>query len=296
VKNIRTDLTIEEYHKLPAISASTLKKAAHSELSLKHYMNTKNTEEHIPHLDFGNAFELALMDEANKTKEFNKKVKVKPIKEWISKALELNPELKSPTSSKVYKEAKQEWFDKLPENCYVIADEGKESMESIKGMIEQLKKDPTVWALLGATDYQVSCFWKDEETGLELKSRPDVAKTKKNVQIDIKTTRDASPHAFARQSTQLLYPIQAVMQIDGAIKTGLMPSVEKYYWLAVEKEAPYNYALYYFTDVDRSIVDKKYRELLKKAAKALLNENPKSYGAEAANEFGILNYNLPNYF
>jgi hypothetical protein len=296
VKNIRTDLTIEEYHKLPAISASTLKKAAHSELSLKHYMNTKNTEEHIPHLDFGNAFELALMDEANKTKEFNKKVKVKPIKEWISKALELNPELKSPTSSKVYKEAKQEWFDKLPENCYVIADEGKESMESIKGMIEQLKKDPTVWALLGATDYQVSCFWKDEETGLELKSRPDVAKTKKNVQIDIKTTRDASPHAFARQSTQLLYPIQAVMQIDGAIKTGLMPSVEKYYWLAVEKEAPYNYALYYFTDVDRSIVNKKYRELLKKAAKALLNENPKSYGAEAANEFGILNYNLPNYF
>ena len=296
MKNIRTDLTIEEYHKLPAISASTLKKAAHSELSLKHYMNTKNTEEHIPHLDFGNAFELALMDEANKTKEFNKKVKVKPIKEWISKALELNPELKSPTSSKVYKEAKQEWFDKLPENCYVIADEGKESMESIKGMIEQLKKDPTVWALLGATDYQVSCFWKDGETGLELKSRPDVAKTKKNVQIDIKTTRDASPHAFARQSTQLLYPIQAVMQIDGAIKTGLMPSVEKYYWLAVEKEAPYNYALYYFTDVDRSIVNKKYRELLKKAAKALLNENPKSYGAEAANEFGILNYNLPNYF
>jgi len=292
---IYTDLSIEDYHqKVKAISASALKKIKKSELDYWHHYNNTEEQERKSHFDYGNAFELAIMDAANGTNEFDQKVAVMPTNDWTAKAMADNPNLKSPAASKIYKEAKAEW-EAINAEKYHIALTGKESMETITHTLNQLRKDETVWKLIEGTSYQVSAIWKDEETGLMLKTRPDVAKINKNVVLDIKTCQDASPFGFARQATNLDYPIQAVMQIDGMIQSGCMDKVDRYYWLAVEKEAPYNYGLYYFLPEDIEAVMAKYRALLKKAAKIDF-ENPKSYGGAADNQYGILNLEIPKYY
>lgn len=291
---IYTDLSIEDYHqKVKAISASALKMIRKSELSYVHYKNSKD-DERKSHFDYGNAFELAIMDEANGTNDFENKVAIANTDQWTAEALADNPNLKNPAASKVYKALKAQW-EEANADKYQLNLRGSESLETIKASIHQLKQNETIWKLLCGTSYQVSAIWKDEETGLMLKTRPDVAKINKNVILDIKTCRDASPHGFARQAAQLDYPIQAVMQIDGMIKSGAMESVDRYYYLAVEKEAPFNFALYHLTPEDIEAVMPEYRALIKKAAE-LDEENPKSYGREADNEFGILNLELPKYY
>ena len=291
---IYTDLSIEDYHqKVDAISASTLKKIGKSELSYIHYKNSKNDERKSA-FEYGNAFELAIMDEANGTNDFNKRVAIANTDQWTAEALAENPNLKNPAASKVYKDLKAKW-EAANADKYQLNLRGSESLETIKASIHQLKQDETIWKLLCGTSYQISAIWEDEETGLMLKTSPDVAKINKNVILDIKTCRDASPHGFARQAAQLDYPIQAVMQIDGMIKSGAMDKVDRYYYLAVEKEAPFNFALYHLTPDDIKSVMVEYRKLIRKATEINI-ENPKSYGRDADNEFGILNLELPKYY
>lgn len=286
---IYTDISIEKYHhEIEAISASRLKKVRKSEISFLH----KEEQERKSHFDFGNAFELALMDEANGTNEFAKFVAVAPTTTWTKAALASNPDLKNPAASKVYKDLKAAW-ESSNDGKYQINAEGPESLGTINGMLSMLKKDETVWKLLENTSYQLTAIWEDE--GLKLKTRPDVAKINKNVILDVKTTRDASPHAFARQCAQLDYPIQAVMQIEGLEKSGGMEKVDRYYWLAVEKEAPYNYGLYHFTPDDIGAARIMYQDALRRV-RDIDKDNPKSYGKEASNEFGILDLEIPNYY
>jgi len=104
---IYTDLSIEDYHqKVKAISASALKKIKKSELDYWHHYNNTEEQERKSHFDYGNAFELAIMDAANGTNEFDQKVAVMPTNDWTAKAMADNPNLKSPSASKIYKRLK----------------------------------------------------------------------------------------------------------------------------------------------------------------------------------------------
>lgn len=60
--------------------------------------------------------------------------------------------------------------------------------------------------------------------------------------IDLKSTRDASPEAFARQMWNTGCFVQAAMQQDGV--AAISRKVRPCFWLAVEKEPPYAVALY----------------------------------------------------
>jgi hypothetical protein len=67
-------INIDEYHAdSEYLSSSSLKESAKSLKHFKHYLDTKD-KERKSHFDFGNAFELALMDAMNKTTEFEKEV------------------------------------------------------------------------------------------------------------------------------------------------------------------------------------------------------------------------------
>ena len=60
--------------------------------------------------------------------------------------------------------------------------------------------------------------------------------------IDIKTTRDASPEGFCRQSAANAYHAQAAMYLDGARANKL--NAEVYHIIAVENVEPYAVAVY----------------------------------------------------
>lgn len=300
---IYKNLSIEDYHANRTIVSSTgVKEVKKSTRNFIHYVMYGGKSSKA--FDFGNAFEIAVMDAVNGTDEFSQAVAISKTTEWQQKAVDENRELIKPKASKTYKalelDFKTENFGK-----YMIPDEGEiESNKALKEMVRSCVNNKVVKKLLGQTEYQVSLCWKDS-TGLILKSRPDVSKSHKNVLVDIKTTKDATPEAFGRDVASYDYPLQAIMQMDGCVKTGFMKKVDNFFWLAVDKRPPYNFALYEFQKADIEFLGDKYRFYIEKAAKALqlmqgmkdgdLSTLP-SYGENADNPYGILTMEIPLWY
>ena len=80
---------------------------------------------------------------------------------------------------------------------------------------------------------ELSMFWKDPQTGVDCRCRPD-AVLQNGTLIDLKTTRDAGP-GFERSVRQYRYHVQAAFYGDGMGGMEERPMV----FIAVETEAPY---------------------------------------------------------
>ena len=68
-----------------------------------------------------------------------------------------------------------------------------------------------------------------------------------NVIIDLKTCRDASPKGFKQAVRSFGYHQQAAFYIDAALSAGL-PEVDRFQFLAIQKQQPYPYAIYEMSD------------------------------------------------
>lgn len=281
---IHKGMDISVYHgERNYISSSSIKEAIKS-LSHFHYYRTSD-KPYKSHFDFGNAFELALLDYAHSTLNFMNEVVIFDADD--------RPEKDKGITSNI----NQEWKKSiLNGEKYVINKSGDESFETLQLMLQSCAKDSVIQKLLRNTEYQNSYFWKDEETGLLLKTRPDLTKIGKNVIIDIKTALDGSPQAFSKQAASLEYPIQAVLQMRGLIATGQMNEVDAYYWLVAEKKAPYNAQIYEFPKEDWQFVNDKLSYHLTTLERGIREHKYVGYGQAADNEYGILRLELPLYY
>lgn len=289
---IHTDVTIQDYHANRTHYSATQLKYANK--SLKHfysYINGFIDKPQGSHLQFGNAFELALLNQEGYLNE----VATLPDQDFVELALRENPKLTKPRSSKVYQDG-VDMFMKQNEGKYIIKDVGPESFDAIEEMLSSCFQDAVIQALIKNTEYQLSLFWTDPETGIRLKTRPDICKRKKNTIINLKTTEDGSPAAFGKDLCKYDYPLQACVEIDGCLKTGLMDAVDNYFWLVVEKVAPFNATIYEFSGSDRDACMDNYRFLLKKIQKAREQEKWPGYSDMAANEYGILKAPIPPWY
>lgn len=278
-QSIRRDVSIEEYHSdKEYISASSIKEAKKSMRKYHHYRN--NPQDRKDHFDMGNAFELALLDHFNGTKDFIMKVSVFDESKRPKPAMNFN--------GAENKKWKSDFFE-TNKDKYIIS---YEDYECIKSMIENCKADPTVCALLSNTDYQTSLYWTDEKTGVKIKTRPDVVKLNRPVIVDVKTTKDASPKKFSRDCAEYDYPTQATIQIRGAIETGLFTHVDKYYWIVVENVAPFDVVIYEFP--------KEYWEECNMSLDFTLSKIKKNeikgYSERADNKYGIISLQLPGFY
>lgn len=291
ISGIHDDISIQDYHGKfkESISATGIKMAKKS-LKLWKWMQTHPTEIK-PHFDFGNAFELALLDKEN----FKSQVAILQTQSWIAKALQEKPELKVPKSSASYK-GEESKFLAVNEGKYIIPDVGPHSFESIEYMLESCYRDSTIQRLITNTEYQLSLFWSDPATGLMLKTRPDVCKRKKNVVVNLKTAIDGSPSEFSRTLANHDYPLQAAIEIRGCVETGLMPWVDNYFWLVVEKEPPYNATLYEFDKIDQQYSFDELDYLLNKIKRAHEEDLYPGYGDRADNPHGILTAQVPLWY
>src|SRR5574343_1362278 len=107
-------------------------------------------------------------------------------------------------------------------------------------MLSSCYQDKVIQGLISNTEYQLSLFWTDEQSGVRLKTRPDICKRKKNVIVNLKTTLDGSPEAFSKDINKYDYALQACIEWRGCVASGIMPTVDNYVWLVVEKVAPFN--------------------------------------------------------
>lgn len=287
---IHTDVTIKEYHaNRTHISATQIKRARKSLSEWKWYES--HEQESKAHFDFGNAFELALLDKVG----FEKEVAIEQTEAWEAAALISNPELKEPGMSKVYKEL-CDGFRIAHRGKYIIPDIGEQSFMTIEKMLESCIKDSTIQKLISGTEYQLSLFWTHEETGLNLKTRPDICKRKKNVVVNLKTINDGSPKEFSRELAKYDYPIQAAVEIMGCLRTGLMTTVDNYFWLVVEKKPPFNATIYEFDKTDIMWAMDELEFILSRIKKAKDADLFPGYSDRADNEHGILKADIPLYY
>jgi hypothetical protein len=278
------DMPLKAYHEESEhYSATGLKHALRSLKEMRYYLDGKLEEKRGKFLDFGNAFETKLLE----PDEFKNNVAVFPAEKLKYDIQEMRPELKVVASSKEFKSVKDAFYAENSEK-YIIEDYGMEGLKTLEEMEKSCRENPIISKLISQVEKQVSIFWTDEKTGVKLKTRPDTSRSEKNVIVDVKTTRDASPRMFSKQINDLNYWLQACLQIEGCLKSGYMEKIDGYFWLAVEKEAPFNAVLYEFAkeDIERKMIE--VRLILDKIAESEKSGIWSGYESEASNNFGIL--------
>ena len=289
---IHTDITIEQYHaNRTHLSATTLKKARESLKHFHWFREGKIVQEDKPHFSFGNAFELALLD----PKDYLNKVVVMPENEWIEGALAEKPELQKPRNSGYYQKAYAK-FTEENKGKYTINDTGKESFDVIEEMLSSCYQDKYIQGLIKNTEYQLSLFWDDPQTGIKLKTRPDICKRKKNVIVNVKTTEDGSPTGFSKDMVKYDYPLQAIIEMSGCLNTGLMDEIDLYLWLVCEKVAPFNATIYEFRKEDHGAVRDSLQFTLDRIKKSEEQNKWPGYSDRADNEYGVLHARIPLWY
>lgn len=111
-------------------------------------------------------------------------------------------------------------------------------------MRDAVHADARINAIIASSQSQIehSGFWIDEETGVLCKCRPDLYRPDLGIMLDLKSTTDAHPDAFARSVISYGYHTQEAWYAGGY--RALQQNVEGFVFLAVEKTDPFVCALY----------------------------------------------------
>lgn len=142
------------------------------------------------------------------------------------------------------------------------------------GMADSIRKIGPLRDALAKGSAEVSAYWTDEATGVDCRCRPDFVHTAGNgvILLDVKTTTDASPEAFAKSIVNYRYDVQAAFYTDGYAAASGLP-VHGFIFAAVEKEYPYAAAAYMLTEEDIEAGRRKYRRNLARYAECLASND-----------------------
>lgn len=114
---------------------------------------------------------------------------------------------------------------------------------------------------------EVSIFWTDPQTGVNLKVRPDIMAEPRKVAprgyiADLKTTGDASAEEFARQAWNLDMHLAAALYPMGFMAAFGTQEPPEFLWLAQEKDAPFANQVFVCTEELSAYGRKEVRRLL----------------------------------
>ena len=203
-----------EYRKKEGISASDLKLMMKSMAHWKYYHDHPE-ESDSEALQFGRAYHKLMLEPDDFESEF----------------------IVFPKIDRRSKEGKEAYAG------YLKKAEGKEILstetyEKLKEMQKALYATPFVKLLIKG-EHEKSFFWKDEETGVPCKCRPDSYGQIQDeyICVDLKTTSDAETDHFMRDALKFGYDIQATHYCNGLEDHFKKPF--KFIFIAQEKTAPY---------------------------------------------------------
>jgi hypothetical protein len=280
--SIRYDEPIEVYHSnYEYLSTSALKHGLKSMKELRWFLDGKLERKASPAFEIGKAFELAMMS----PQLIEKQIAVLD--------MDARPEPTKTMSAKLNKD----WLEKFKKENKDKINISADDWQDIEFMLQSFRENYILNALVDECTDQLSVYWTDEETGVKLKTRPDLVNLKRGVVIDIKTIPDGSPDSFKRQVRNYDYWLQAIMQIDGITKANeaehiLQNNLELvYYWLVFEKNPPYNVTLYEFDQQSMAVKWNDYRNLLEEVAKSQRTNRWGGYEVEGAT-LGAVNLSL----
>lgn len=129
----------------------------------------------------------------------------------------------------------------LAENHGKMAFTG-EDWQRAKDCASAILAHPAARLLLDGGRAEVSIFWDDERTGVPCKCRPDYLRDDLVI-VDIKTTADASPEAFARTCARLNYHAGHAHYSAG-VQAMYGEAPRSFILVAAEPEPPFGVAVY----------------------------------------------------
>lgn len=206
--------------------------------------------------------------------EFSKRYRVIP-KDAPRRPTAAQRTAKNPSASSV---ASVAWWDAWEAETggaeIITADQYDTAMRQA----ESVRRLPEVAEALGRGFAEASAFWKDEETGVMCRVRPDwVSDTGAGViLLDVKTYSDASPDEFARQVARKGYARQDGMYSDGYGNAAGV-DVEAFYFIAVESTWPFAASVCQLDDESADAGYMQYRDALHRYANCVKNNEWPGY-------------------
>lgn len=264
------DMPFEDYHAVDAVSASGLRVFARSAWHYRHRVDITPTRPMLR----GTLAHCALLEPDAMGGRFIVLPEDAPRKptaaQWAAK--------KSNESSEAAKEWWREWEQRAGQRDIISAEEFNLCQEQLRAIAEV----PELAALLSKGDGEVSIFWTDPDTRLYCKARLDWLQTEGKVGriLELKSTADESPNAFARTAARMKYELQRAHYLDG-IKYGarLKPcDTNAWTWGVVTSAAPVLAVPYELTDELIAQASDERAELLGRLAWCKENGQWPAYG------------------
>ena len=132
-----------------------------------------------------------------------------------------------------------------------------DTYEKMMRMADNFYRHEYAGELVRDAQIEQSLYWKDCTTNELVKCRPDILHT--NMFCDLKTTSDASPHAFQRSVAQYGYHIQAAIIQDGIYHL-THKKLTDFVFICCESVEPYAVAVYILDaeSIDKGLDEYKY--------------------------------------
>lgn len=149
----------------------------------------------------------------------------------------------APDCDRRTKEGKERWLNFAAQNLLkpLIS---MEDYVKIKGIKTAIGAHPSANTILMSGNSEITIIWIDAETGILCKGRLDrIPSGVEGVIIDLKSTRDASEHAFCRSIISYGYARQGAMYMEGCFCAGELET-DRFILIAVESELPYRVEVY----------------------------------------------------
>jgi hypothetical protein len=148
-------------------------------------------------------------------------------------------------------------YTQKPENMSFATKEGKawrednqhkkilsfDNYEMCRGMYKSVYGNKILRPILDTSKKELTYFWKDKETGVLMKMRLDILTQENNI-IDLKTTESAAEQDFKKSMHNYAYAFQAMFYMEGAKDMLDLSEYPFFEFWAIEKEAPYEMAIY----------------------------------------------------
>lgn len=213
-----------EYFAIKAVNQSLLKQFSRSAAHAREYM--MHPPEPTESMDNGNAIHCAVLE----PKRFAETYVV------------------SPKFDRRLKADKEAWAEFEKNNAgKEIIDE--DTMLMCRAITENCYTDPVINRILAGKGHSELCVvWTDTETGLRCKALLDCVVKFQGFTfiVDLKSTKDASSEAFAKQCANLGYHEQAAFYLEGL--NAIAPMERRFLHIAVEKVRPFCAAVYELQD------------------------------------------------
>lgn len=150
------------------------------------------------------------------------------------------------------------WLAELPEGTDILE---QKTIDQIIGMVESLQRHADAANLLKNGVPEISGVYRDPETGIKCRIRPDFLQFDLMAMVDLKTTENCTRKSFSRAIFDYQYHFQMAMYAAGVKIIG-GKKVDYPTIIAIEKEPPYEVAVYLLDDGVLDLGEQKYRQAL----------------------------------